>query len=155
MTGAAPASTTLYFAYGSNMDPAQMARRCPGARALGRASLAGHVFRINHRGGATVVPAAAGVVQGVLWLLDATHVAILDRYEGVAAGTYEKRRVTVQADTLRDALVYVATEWRSGVPRPGYLERIVAGAVHFGLPADYVTRLEAWKTDACGQGEAK
>ncbi len=36
-----------YFAFGSNMDVAQMARRCPGAQAMGRATLTDHrlVFR--------------------------------------------------------------------------------------------------------------
>ena len=32
----------LYFAYGSNMNPARMAKRCPGAIALGGAVLLNH-----------------------------------------------------------------------------------------------------------------
>ena len=32
-------SMVLYFAYGSNMNPARMAKRCPGAITLGRAKL--------------------------------------------------------------------------------------------------------------------
>ncbi len=31
--------TTLYFAYGSNLDPAQMRRRCPHSAPLGQAVL--------------------------------------------------------------------------------------------------------------------
>lgn len=146
---------TLYFAYGSNMDPEQMARRCPGARALGRAELAGHGFRINSCGVATVVPELRGLVHGVLWCLDEMHVAALDRYEGVASGEYRRRRLAVRADTPREALVYVASEDRDGTPRPGYLERVVAGALHFGLPQDYVMRLEGWGRATEGKEEAQ
>ncbi|MBT6103168.1 MAG: gamma-glutamylcyclotransferase, partial [Verrucomicrobia bacterium] len=32
-------ANTIYFAYGSNMCPEQMARRCPGGQALGQAEL--------------------------------------------------------------------------------------------------------------------
>ena len=32
----------LYFAYGSNMNPSRMAKRCPGAIALGGAVLLNH-----------------------------------------------------------------------------------------------------------------
>jgi hypothetical protein len=35
-----------YFAYGSNLDPAQMARRCPGATLVGPAQLANHRARL-------------------------------------------------------------------------------------------------------------
>lgn len=155
MSGGPRAAGTLYFAYGSNMDPGQMARRCPGAHALGRASLAGHGFRINSRGVATVVPEVRGLVHGVLWRLNAAHVATLDRYEGVASGEYRRQRLAVRAHEPCEALVYVASEQRGGTPRAGYLERVVAGAVHFGLPYDYVSRLESWAAGTHVTGEAR
>jgi hypothetical protein len=38
---------TLYFAYGSNMDRPAMKRRCPGARALGPATIDGHRYFVG------------------------------------------------------------------------------------------------------------
>lgn len=37
----------FYFAYGSNMDRAQMSQKCSGAVFVGIAKLAGHRFIIN------------------------------------------------------------------------------------------------------------
>lgn len=50
------ASDRLYFAYGSNLSPEQMARRCPDSIFLGKATLRGHKWQINERGVANVVP---------------------------------------------------------------------------------------------------
>lgn len=143
---------TLYFAYGSNMDPAQMRQRCPGAEPRGRAVLADHEFRINRSGVATVVPASGDVVHGVLWSLTAEHVDTLDGYEGVARSEYEKLRTVVDAGASVDVLIYIATEDRSGIPRPGYLERILAGAAHFDLPSEYLARIGRWRREEQATG---
>jgi phage replication-related protein YjqB (UPF0714/DUF867 family) len=53
--------------------------------------------------------------------------------------------VTVQTDDgPADAWVYVDHRVEAGAPRPGYLERIVAGAVHHGLPQRWLDFLERW-----------
>ena len=54
----------LYFAYGSNMDIAAMARRCPASRPLGIARLARHRFAILQAGYATVVRALVYIGAG-------------------------------------------------------------------------------------------
>ena len=41
---------TLHFAYGSNMSRALMSARCPGAEAIGTATLSGWRFVINPEG---------------------------------------------------------------------------------------------------------
>mgnify|MGYP006305897221 CR=1 FL=1 len=46
--------TTLYFAYGSNMDEDQMYDRCPGATLAGMATLDEYAFIINEIGRAHV-----------------------------------------------------------------------------------------------------
>lgn len=48
-----------YFAYGSNLNVTQMARRCPDATDPRPATLADHDWLINERGVATVEPSAA------------------------------------------------------------------------------------------------
>ncbi|POS79700.1 hypothetical protein DHEL01_v201907 [Diaporthe helianthi] len=54
------ASDRLYFAYGSNLSPDKMARRCPDSIFLGKATLRGHRWQINERGLVNIVrvPAA-------------------------------------------------------------------------------------------------
>ena len=54
------ARMTLYFAYGSNMSRALMRARCPTAREVGTATLAGHRLIITSDGYASVVPEPGG-----------------------------------------------------------------------------------------------
>ena len=132
-----------YFAYGSNMDVQQMAVRCPDAVVVGTACLPGHRFLINTHGVATVVPSQGEVVYGVLWEISKADEASLDHYEGVASGFYRKltARVRHPIRTEADALVYVASDERPGLARPGYLERVVLAGEHHRLPADYIAAL--------------
>ncbi len=121
--------TTLYFAYGSNMDEGQMAQRCPGAEMTGVGVLRGYRFIINNRGYATLCAEPSGAVSGVLWRLAAEHETALDRYEGVASGLYDKccRTVSTSGTDAVQALVYIDHRNQSiGLPKEGYLERIIA-----------------------------
>jgi gamma-glutamylcyclotransferase (GGCT)/AIG2-like uncharacterized protein YtfP len=80
--------THLYFAYGSNLDGAQMRRRCPSARLVGAAILDG--YRLGFAGQsaswggavATVVRDRQGRVPGLVWALSAEDLERLDRCEG-------------------------------------------------------------------------
>ena len=51
-------AVTLHFAYGSNMSRPHMRARCPGASALGTATLSGWRFVINPDGYGSIAPAA-------------------------------------------------------------------------------------------------
>lgn len=128
----------LYFAYGSNMDPRQMRARCPGAVAMGRATLGGFRFLINRRGVATIERHRRCSVMGVLWDLSPRCEAALDRFEGVDWGIYRKEEVVVRDGAGWDfpALVYIDPERRRGIPRAGYLEKILLGASLAGIPTD-------------------
>lgn len=139
-------SASLYFAFGSNIVPAQMAKRCPGSAALGRADLADHRFRIGRRGYGTVVPETAAVVVGILWELRPEDEAALDVYEGVRHGLYRKVRRTVRlvSGELREAYVYVAADPEPGKAVAGYMERIVAAAEAHGFPEAYLEELRGW-----------
>lgn len=126
----------LYFAYGSNMNPRQMAERCPAAVWLGRAVLKGNRFVINQRGVATLVPNRRASTFGVLWSITPACEAALDRFEGVLLGFYEKRIVKVinLDDRPEQALTYIDPVCEVGLPRPGYLERVIDGARRAGIP---------------------
>ncbi|RVU17179.1 gamma-glutamylcyclotransferase family protein [Methylobacterium oryzihabitans] len=134
----------LYFAYGSNMDRAAMARRCPGAEPVEVARLHRHRFVIMREGYASVVRDPGHTVWGLLWSLTLADIPPLDRYEGVAGGLYVKAQqpVTVAGGGVRRALIYLGRS-QGGAPRPGYLEGVVAAAREAGLPGPYLRGLEA------------
>lgn len=147
MTAAGPRAgarraPTLYFAFGSNLDAAQMAARCPGARAVGRATLAGHTLVFAGasptRGGAvaTIVRVAGGTVTGAVYRVTADDLARLDRFEG-APTFYERRRVTVDVGgTARRATTYVLCRRHVvlGLPAEAYLRQIAGGYHALGIP---------------------
>ncbi|MCZ8377831.1 poly-gamma-glutamate hydrolase family protein [Mycobacterium sp. CPCC 205372] len=137
-----PAHT--YFAYGSNLCVRQMAQRCPGAVDPRPATLADHDWLINERGVATVEPFDGSQVHGVLWRLTDHDLATLDSAEGVPV-RYRRDRMTVNTDDgPADAWVYIDHRVEPGPPRPGYLERIIDGAEHHGLPHRWVEFLRRW-----------
>jgi len=138
--------SALYFAFGSNTVPAQMAKRCPGATLVGNAVLPDHRFRIGRRGYGTVEPGPGAVVHGVLWDLSEGDEAALDVYEGVRHGLYRKvqRVVRTAAGDDRTAFVYVAADPEPGGAVAGYVERIIAAGEAHGFPAEYLDELRGW-----------
>ena len=149
-----------YFAYGSNMNAARLFedRLRPDGVARGERIagwLDGWRLAFNKRarlppgaGAGNIVPAPGEVVHGTLNLLPPKGFEILDRYEGVAGGHYERRLVpVVRADSgaTIEAVTYVALlvgeELR---PTRDYLGHLLAGRDL--LPADYCTRLGATPT---------
>ena len=137
----------LYFAYGSNMDVAAMAARCPRSRPLGLARLPRHSFALTRRGFATVTRAARGEVWGLLWTLALADVPALDRYEEISRGLYAKKMLPVIRDggAAVQALIYIArNEDAPGqAASPAYGEEIVRAAGAAGVPANYLGALEA------------
>jgi hypothetical protein len=139
----------LYFAYGSNMERAPMAARCPRSRPLGIARLMRHRFIVSADGYASVVRDPRGVVWGLLWDLALSDVPALDRYESLATGLYTKAvQPVLTASGPRRAMVYIGRSAERGEPRPGYLEAVVEAAIHAGLPQDYVKELGGWLPQA-------
>lgn len=132
----------LYFAYGSNLWNAQMAKRCPQCRKIGVARLPGYRWIISARGCANVVESADDEVEGVLFELSRSDEEALDRYEGVAAGMYHKADLRVRhGDEEKSALVYVDSITAEGAPKPEYIGRINAGLADANLSAEYVARV--------------
>jgi phage replication-related protein YjqB (UPF0714/DUF867 family)/gamma-glutamylcyclotransferase (GGCT)/AIG2-like uncharacterized protein YtfP len=139
-----PAGRHAYFAYGSNLCAGQMARRCPDASNPRLAVLTDHDWLINQRGVATVDPFAGSHVHGVVWQITDHDLAALDSAEGVPV-RYRRDRLTVHThDGPSHAWVYVDHRVTPGAPRPGYLERIIDGALHHGLPQRWIDFLRRW-----------
>jgi cation transport regulator ChaC len=142
----------LHFAYGSNMSRALMGSRCPGARALGIATLSGWRFVINPEGFGSIAVQAGGRVLGVVWRLGARDLVAINAYESVATGLYRRRQLPVQwcsqqrADRQRttSALVYIASRQGEGIPRPGYIALVADAARDWKLPEPYIRTLTRW-----------
>lgn len=134
----------LYFAYGSNMDPKQMARRCPSSTIVGKARLKGYRFQINQRGVATIVPDSNSIVWGLAWQISERDEKSLDDAEGVRYGTYLKQCAPIEFEdgNSKQLLVYIASNSDFGTPRENYLEGIVTVAESNGFPDDYLSELK-------------
>lgn len=140
---------TLHFAYGSNMSRRHMRARCPGAAALGVATLTGWQFVINPEGYGSVAPQPGGIVHGVLWRLEPRDLAAINAYENVAGGLYARRTLPVLHRGRREpALIYIAVRTGEGTPRPGYIALVVAAARDWELPEPYIRSLMRWSPSA-------
>jgi gamma-glutamylcyclotransferase (GGCT)/AIG2-like uncharacterized protein YtfP len=141
----------MYAAYGSNMDPAQMARRCPHSPQQGTGWLQN--WRLTFGGGAslgwegalaTVVEDEGHQVFVVLYELSEADEAALDQWDGVTLGYYRKAKVRVAAvdeDVL--AWLYVLNDYEGGLPSARHLGILADAAEAAGAPADYVAALRA------------
>ena len=137
----------LYFAYGLNMDIAEMAKRAPASRMIGRAHLPRHRFVITADGYASVVRDPRAEVHGLLWDLALADVKALDRFEGLARGLYVKvNQPVICLSGAKRALVYVGTGDVGGKPKSGYLEDVLRAAELAGLPEAYRKELAMWLT---------
>jgi hypothetical protein len=136
---------TLYFAYGSNMNSAAMAQRCPDARAIGPARLDGYRFFIGLEGWGSVRSSAGNQVHGVLWRLSPRDIAALHAYELLHKGLYDVRTLPVLHEARRmRAMIYLLRRRIEGKPRPGYVELCAAAARTWKLPERYVRSIERW-----------
>ena len=135
----------LYFAYGSNMDPAGMARRCPRSKPLGPARLERHRLAVMREGWLTAIRSPNSAVHGVLWDLALADVPALDRYEGVPRGLYAKTvQPVVTAAGPKRALVYFGANAGPGTPRADYIAGVAAAARAWELPAEAIEAVEAF-----------
>ncbi len=138
----------LYAAYGSNMNPAQMADRCPHSPRRSTGWLEG--WRLTFGGEdigwegalATVVEDADERVFVVLYELSDSDEKSLDRWDGATIGYYRKFRVRVTTlDGEVVAWLYVLNDYEGGLPSARYLGILADAAETAGAPADYVTWL--------------
>jgi AIG2-like family len=145
----------LYAAYGSNMDPAQMQRRCPSSPHTDTGWIRGWrlTFGAEEYGWegalATIVPdeSPEQLHPGVfvaLYDLTPSDEKALDAWEGADSGLY--RRVHLRVHTLAGDVVayaYVLDAFEGGLPSARHLGGIADAAEHAGAPDDYVAQLRS------------
>lgn len=140
----------LYAAYGSNLDPARMARRAPHSPLWGTGWLVG--WRLTFGGEdrslesalATLVEDPGGQVFVALYDVAENDHASMDRWEGSELGLYQ--RITVRVQTLEGeavAWVYVLDGYEGGLPSAWYLGLLADAAERAGAPDDYVRELRS------------
>lgn len=150
----------LYAAYGSNMDPAQMLRRCPASPHTGTGWIRGWrlTFGAEEFGWegalATLVPAedrdSPGVFVALYDLTEADERA-LDAWEGADLGLYRKLNLrvhTLAGDVV--AYVYALDAFEGGLPSARHLGAVADAAQAAGAPDDYVTALRARECRSTG-----
>jgi gamma-glutamylcyclotransferase (GGCT)/AIG2-like uncharacterized protein YtfP len=138
----------LYAAYGSNMDPARMMRRCPHSPGRGSGWLNG--WRLTFGGeeygwdGAlsTVVEDPDGQVFVALYEISREDETALDQWEGADTGLYRKLKVRVDTlDTVQVAWLYVLDAYEGGLPSAATIGMLSEAATAAGAPDDYVADL--------------
>ena len=140
----------LYAAYGSNMDPAQMALRCPHSPQRGSGWLEG--WRLTFGGEDHGWDGALGTIvqdpfeQVFVAIYDVTDedVAALDGWESADTGLF--RKVKVRVSTMTGEVVawaYVLDAFEGGLPSARHLGAIADAAEAAGAPTDYVVGLRS------------
>lgn len=140
----------LYAAYGSNLDPAQMARRAPHSPPRGCGWIIGWrlTFGGDDRGWggalATVVEDPVSEVFVMLYEMSPRDERTLDGWEAGDIGLYRRVRVRVQTlEGEQAAWLYVLDAYEGGLPSARYLGAIADAAEKAGAPDDYVSELRA------------
>jgi len=152
----------IYFAYGSNMDPAQMRVRCAGSRARGAGFLAGYRLAFprwspRRRHAVASIEACLGEgVWGVVYDMTPEDWTALHPFEGHIAEGHPENRYDLVAVDVRcgdaplAARVYIArpdpSRPEAGLTSARYMRLLIGGAVAHGLPAEYVSMLRAVRT---------
>lgn len=119
----------LYFAYGSNLNKAQMSMRCPAAEPVSRAVL--HGWRLEFRRVLTIVKNLSGTVEGGLWRITDEDEKALDRYEGFP-GWYDKHLIRL-GDRDELVMTYVLDKGRPAMPSDQYLDTCIQGCMDFDI----------------------
>ena len=143
----------LYFAYGPNMERAQMKHRCKESRFHSAALLRDHQLIFPRRsdlwGGGVVglKPAPGKVVEGVLHEVSEVDQKLLDQVEDHPRSSLRKP-VTVEtfAGEKVKAFTYFVLGTGDYPPSRRYMEKLISGAEEHNLSDPYIAQLEAIRT---------
>lgn len=141
--------TTLYFAYGSFLDPERISRAAPGSKFLFTAHFPETKLEFVDSAGNGAVPTltkeSGHTVWGGVFEIPNDAVASLtaaEKAEGRRPG-FDAKAVDREGNKY-ECLTFVTVEEPNGElqPSPEYLESMINGARHWSLPAGWVMGLE-------------
>lgn len=143
----------LYAAYGSNLDPTQMAQRCPHSPLRTTGWLTG--WRITFGGDGwdgplpTLVEEPDSQVFVALYDVTEADATTLDEWESASNGLYRRIRLRVQVmEGDETAWAYVLNDYEGGRPSARTLGILADGAEAAGAPVDYVSELRSRQCDS-------
>ncbi len=135
-----------YFAYGSNMNHAQMLKRCPDSRFITKSFLKefqfiydGKSFTWSGKSVANIIEAKNSIVWGGLYEISSADLVKLNKYEGYPR-SYNRKQVSVcdASGTHYEAWVYFRTGQQQGEPSDKYRDVVLKGAKDCLLPDNYI-----------------
>ena len=94
-------------------------------------------------------------VWGGIWKISGSHLATLDRYEGVAENCYYRESIDISladqndSEDVLECEIYFGSDSKDGTveARDGYLDDILEGARDTNLPHEYISGvLYPWKS---------
>ena len=144
-----------YFAYGSNLDLAQMKIRCPSSELISKGSLSGYRLTFNRHssgwggGVADVIQDQDSKVWGLVFKLSNSDLKRLDSYEGCyndQTSLYERWKAIINTPKgqISDVWVYTVVEKQKFVqPTLEYLQIIKDAAVRWNFPK--IMETETWQ----------
>ena len=140
--------TTLYFAYGSLLDPERISKIAPGSQFAFIAHYPEtRLDFVDNGSGAvpTLTKASGNTVWGGVFEVPDDEIGALasaESDEGRVPG-FDLKAVDREGNK-HECLTFVSTEKPNGEnrPEPEYLEAMVRGARHWSLPAGWVLGLE-------------
>jgi hypothetical protein len=152
----------LYFAYGSNMDWAQMRDRCRSSRFVGIAVLPDHRLAFTRKslnrscGVADAVRDIGRKLWGVVYEISDLDIGRLDQAEGYRPGretnSYWRRKCMIFLDGDEAQPLTVSTYFGDAQPNPPlpsqtYKDLLISGARHWHLPGAYIKELQNIRVD--------
>lgn len=123
----------LYIAYGSNLNLAQMAVRCPSAKVYAKGIL--NNWELVYRGSkknshATIERKIGSSVPVLVWEIQASDEYRLDLYEGYPRYYFKKNTMVDIEGRKKKAMVYIMDEQQlPGKPSASYIETIRQGYI--------------------------
>lgn len=152
----------LYVAYGSNLNIAQMAQRCPTAEIYGTGLLRNWelIYRGSHTGAyATIRRRKNSDVPVVVWNIKDSDERMLDIYEGYPAFYFKQNVIVELPQSRKKAMVYIMNTQRlPGTPSSRYVQIVKQGYVDNNLDLHYLqdslikNRIECAKEGASFRG---
>ena len=140
-----------YFAYGSNLNMLQMAKRCPMAKPVGSYKLKG--WKLVFRGVADIEPTVSKDIYlpiGI-WKITKKCEDALDRYEGFPR-LYGKKTFNIKGKNM---MTYVMNNDGYMPPSTDYFNTIFEGYRDFGLDSALLFESAGWANFVAYRLESK
>lgn len=143
-------NTYIYAAYGSNLNHAQMAKRCPNAEFIGIGKIKNH--RLVFRRVADIEYDRGSSVPVGLWRITEACLKSLDAYEGYPS-LYERDTFTVHKrnGSTMDAIAYYMNSVDYGSPSITYFGAINQGYQDCGIAPEALDKALLLTQEICEQ----